>query len=56
LDFGKIPLNEELYQRCDIKNVVTSFKDVTEESLIKNPKNQGILFPNDSLSFVKNFK
>ncbi|MFW9829035.1 MAG: hypothetical protein ACFFEY_15770 [Candidatus Thorarchaeota archaeon] len=51
MDFGKIPLNEELYQRCDIKNVVTFLKDVTEESLIKNPKNQEIIFPINSLSF-----
>jgi len=36
LDYGKLPLNEELNQRCDIKNVVIFITNITEESFIKN--------------------
>jgi len=50
LDYGKPPLYEEFNHRCGIKNVVIYLTNITEESLIKNPKNQVILIPNHSLS------
>jgi hypothetical protein len=36
LDYGKLPLNDKLNQRCGIKDVVIFLTNITEESLFKN--------------------